>query len=129
MIKNKKLVFTVLASSFAVCKLRPEASIPKWAYQGRFISITKTEEEVSIVCQTDNIPEDVVCAKNWRALKIVAELDFSLVGILARISTVLANAGISIFAISTYNTDYILVKQEQLDKTLQTLLDARYEFI
>ena len=124
MIKNKKLVFTVLASSFAVCKLRPEASIPQWAYQGRFISITKTEEEVSIVCQTDNIPEDVVCAKNWRALKIVAELDFVLVGILAAISNTLAQAGISIFAISTYNTDYILVQEKHLDLALQTLLKA-----
>ena len=129
MLKNNKLVFTVLVSSFAVCKLHPEASIPKWAYQGSFISITKTQEEVSIVCQTDNIPEDVACVKSWRALKIVAELDFSLVGILAKISTILASAGISIFAISTYNTDYILVKQEQLDKTLQTLLAAGYEFI
>ena len=124
MIKLEKLTFTVLPDNLAVCRLEISAIIPQWAYQGNFISITTTQEEVSIVCQAENVPEEIVCVKNWRALKIVAELDFALVGILAAISTTLAQAGISIFAISTYNTDYILVQEKHLDLALQTLLKA-----
>lgn len=124
MIRLEELNFTVLLDNLAVCRLESLAIIPQWAYQGDFISITKTQEELSIVCQTKNVPEEIVCVKNWRALKIVAELDFALVGILAAISTTLAQAGISIFAISTYNTDYILVQEKHLALALQTLLKA-----
>ena len=124
MIKLETLTFTVLPDNLAVCRLESSAIIPQWAYQGSFISITTTQEELSIVCQAENVPVEIVCVKNWRALKIVAELDFALVGILAAISTTLAQAGISIFAISTYNTDYILVQEKHLDLALQTLLKA-----
>lgn len=124
MIKLEKLTFTVLPDNLAVCRLESSAIIPQWAYQGNFISITTTQEEVSIVCQAENVPEAIVCVKNWRALKIVAELDFALLGILSAISNTLAQAGISIFAISTYNTDYILVQEKHLDLALQRLLKA-----
>jgi len=87
-----------------------------------------TDEELSLVCPTAAVP-DVTLAREdgWRAFRIEGVLDFSLVGILAQISTVLAAAGVGIFAVSTFNTDYILVKDENLAKALRALGDAGYE--
>lgn len=87
-----------------------------------------TEEEVSVVLPTENVPEGVLNREEgWRGLKIEGVLDFSLVGILAKIASLLAEVSISIFAISTFNTDYILVKEEQLVLALETLRQAGYQ--
>lgn len=75
----------------------------------------------------DSIPRDIKCEKDWRALKVEGPLDFSLVGILAAISTILADYGISIFAISTYDTDYILVRHKDIEKAISALTRERYE--
>ena len=118
---QKKLAFKVLRATVGVCKLEANAILPTWAYQGDFFSVTKTEDELSIVCSEIVIPQEVVCEKGWKILKIQGVLDFGLVGILALVSTLLAQAGISIFAISTYNTDYILVKGDDLDRAVNAL--------
>lgn len=95
----------------------------------RVFSITRTTEELSIVCSEAVIPKDVICERGWRALKIVGILDFSLVGILSVVATILAKAGVSIFAVSTYNTDYILVKAKDLERALQAIKQAGYEIV
>jgi len=118
---QKKLVFKVLGAMVGVCKLEANAIVPTWAHQGDFFSVTKTEDELSIVCSESVIPQEVLCEKDWKILKIQGMLDFGIVGILAMVSALLAKAGISIFAISTYNTDYILVKATDLDRAVNTL--------
>lgn len=118
---NLKLEFKVLKGKYGVCKLNSKDYIPHWLNKDYFYSITKTEEELSIVCFQENIPTNVLCERNWRILKIEGQLDFSLIGILSKISTLLAKESISIFAISTYNTDYILVQEEKLPKAINIL--------
>ena len=124
--EKHKLTFEVLPTTLGVCKLSASQVVPVWACQGEFFSVTKTTEELSIVCSEAVIPAETLCERGWRALKIAGILDFSLVGILAVVSAVLADAGVSIFAISTYNTDYILVRNNDLDVAVQALASEGY---
>lgn len=125
----KKLTLTVLPDFVGVCKLDSDLSIPAWAYQGEFFSITKTAEELSIVCDEANIPGNLVCERGWKVLKVEGVLDFSLVGIIASITTVLAKEDLGIFAISTYNTDYILVKNKDLNCAVTALRNEGHVII
>lgn len=125
---NKQLRIKVLEDVLGVCRLDKTAEVPAWA-KGDFLSITKTSNELSIVCSQKNIPERVECEKGWRYFVIDGTLEFSLVGILASISVTLARRGISIFAISTYDTDYILVKEQDLAIAVKALLQDGYQVI
>lgn len=126
---EKKLTLKLLEDKYGVCRLDKNHIIPKWAQNGDFFSITKTCDELSIVCLENNIPHDIKCEKDWRILKVEGPLDFSLVGILSKLSTILANKGISIFAISTYDTDYILVKDIDIDNAITSLVNENYEVL
>ena len=126
---EKILTMKLLKEKYGVCRLDKTELIPNWAQNGDFFSITRTSDELSIVCPEDNIPSGIKCEKDWRALKVEGTLDFSLVGILASISTILAQKGISIFAISTYDTDYILVKNKDIDNAIKSLSDEKYGII
>ncbi|WP_298839585.1 ACT domain-containing protein [Clostridium sp.] len=126
---EKILTMKVLAEKFGVCRLNKNALIPEWVGASNFYSVTKTSDELSIVCSQASIPSDIKCEKDWRILKIEGPLEFSLIGILSSISTILAKEGISIFAISTYDTDYILVKEKDIDNAINTLSNERYEII
>ena len=119
--ENMKLNFSTLGGIYGVCRLDKDSHIPEWAYESEFFNITRTLDELSIVCSQESIPKDIKCEKDWRVLKVEGILDFSLTGILASISNTLAKAEISIFAISTYDTDYILVKDTDFDKTVSAL--------
>ncbi|MGG7178762.1 ACT domain-containing protein [Clostridium paraputrificum] len=112
---------TVLEGKFVVCRLDCEDVIPNWVDTKSFISITRTEAELSIVCADKNVPDNIKCEKEWKALKVEGPLDFSLIGILAKISSLLAEEKISIFAISTFDTDYILLKEENLGDAIKVL--------
>jgi len=126
---EKILTMKLLNQKFGVCSLDKNELIPKWAKNGDFYSITKTLDELSIVCSQDFIPSNIKCEKDWKALKIEGPLDFSLIGILSSISTILAQVGISIFAISTYDTDYILVKEKDITNVINALANEKYEII
>jgi hypothetical protein len=126
---DKILTMKLFKDKYGVCRLTRNESIPKWAQDSDFFSITKTSEELSIVCHEDSIPSEIKCERDWRILKIEGPLDFSLIGILASISTILAQKGISIFAISTYDTDYILIKNKDIDNAVESLLKERYEIL
>lgn len=107
-----------------VCKVKSEKDID---LAKSFYFIGKTDEEISLVCPTENTPIDTVEREDgWKAFRIQGVLDFSLIGILAKISTILAENKIGIFAVSTYNTDYILVKKEEYDRALQLLEKEGY---
>jgi hypothetical protein len=93
------------------------------------LAIVRSADELSIVCEESKVPMDVKTERGWRVLKVLGPLDFSLVGILSDLANALAKAGVSIFAISTYDTDYVLVKQDQLDVALFALREAGHEVL
>ncbi|MFW0778049.1 MAG: ACT domain-containing protein [Rickettsiales bacterium] len=100
-----------------------------WAKSSDFYSFTQTLEETSLLCESHLVPEGYKQESGWKVLKIDAILDFDMVGIIAKISGVLAEANVSIFALSTYNTDYILIKQDQADRALASLREKDYKVI
>lgn len=127
--EQKKLKMKLLKDKYGVCRLDKLELVPSWGIEGEFYSVTKTEDELSIVCVQESIPHNIKCEKDWRVLKVEGPLDFSLVGILSAISGLMAEKSISIFAISTYDTDYILVKDKDLNKAIKALCDDKYEVI
>jgi uncharacterized protein len=120
------LTLILLPDRFAVCRLSGQDPVPAWAWTGSLCSITRSAEELSIVCAQEAVPDAVTAERDWRALKVLGPLDFSLVGILARLTAPLAAAGISLFAISTYDTDYLLVKEERLAEAVAALQQAGF---
>lgn len=109
---------------FSVCKVADPSVIP---LSDEFCFVGKTDEELSVVCLTSSAPDDCIAREDdWQAFRIQGMLDFSLTGILSRISALLAENGIGIFALSTYNTDYILTKTENFDRALKVLSAAGY---
>lgn len=108
-----------IEGQLTVCKLKSTAAIDM---NKDFYFIGKTDEEISLVCRTEDTPEETLERDDgWRAFRIQGTLDFSLIGILSKISSILAENKIGIFAVSTYNTDYILVKKENFDAALMAL--------
>lgn len=119
----------VLENKLKVVKMNKNNKVPKIVFNQNFYSITKTEDELSIVLdESVNIGSDIV-EYNWRAIKIVGTLDFSLIGTLSKISTILTQAKIPIFAISTYNTDYILLKEDKLEDAINVLKQNEYQIL
>lgn len=117
------LKFRRLADTFAVCRLPPDASAPQCT-AAEFASITRTAEELSIVCPIDQAPTGANCESPWTCFKLEGPFHFSLTGVLASFLDPLAMRGIPIFAVSTFDTDYILVKEEHAATALQTLIEA-----
>ena len=120
----QQLTLIVVDGVFAVCRLEPDAPMPPWATAGNFFSITRTTEELSIVCRQDAAPEGINCERGWRCLRVAGAMPFSVVGVVASLTAPLAEAGISVFAVSTFDTDYLLVKESQLAKALNVLRRA-----
>ncbi len=118
------LTLTVLDQTLAIARLRASEPIPEWSVRSAWCSITNTGSELSIVCPQQNVPNEVASEKGWRPFAVKGPLDFELTGVLASLATPLAAAGISIFAVSTFDTDYLLVKQEQLAAAIETLQRA-----
>src|SRR5262245_43033763 len=106
------LTLLVLPDLFAVCRLDPSDPVPSWAFDAVFSSITRTADELSILCPERSVPEGIHCEKNWRCLRVAGTIEFSVVGVLASLVFPLAEQGISVFAISTFDTDYLLVKDK-----------------
>ena len=123
----RKLSIEVLETGFAICRLEADAAVPDWAQSCSFTSVTRTPEELSVVCPQDRVPVGVTCERHWRCLQVVGPLDLSLVGVLASLATALADAGVSIFAVSTYETDYLLVRDGDLVAAAEALRDAGHK--
>jgi len=122
---SRKLHVRIWKGRFAVCRLAPQEPVPTWVSTAdAFTSVSRTREELSIVCVEDAVPPGICCAKGWRILEVAGPLDFAQTGILASLAVPLADAGVSIFAISTYDTDYVLVEQQQLDSAVRALTAA-----
>ena len=119
--KDASMNLKILEKDFAVCRLGPEESIPNWALPSSFLSVSRTSTELSIVCEENLVPIGVKSEQGWRMLGVEGILDFSLTGILASILNPLAGVKISIFAVSTFDTDYVLVKKNDLDQACESL--------
>ena len=115
------LTLTLLPDQYAICRLAPNDAIPDWAQQGTFFSITKAPDELSIVCSTQYVPEGVKVRRGWRALKFEGPLDIELTGVVASVAEPLANAGVPIFLLATYGTDYVLIQEEQIETATHAL--------
>lgn len=113
--------------NMSVCKVSDYSEVN---LDDEFIFIGKTDDELSLVCLTKNVPQNIIERDDgWKMIRIQGVLDFSLIGILSKISTILADNKIGIFAVSTFNTDYILVKEENYDKSLKVLENAGYTIV
>jgi uncharacterized protein len=124
-----KLNLTVLRETLAICRLGRTASVPSWVIDSPFYSVTGTNEELSIVCRENSVPKGVQCDKGWRCFKVDGPLDLSLTGVLVSLTGPLAQAGISVFAISTFDTDCLLVKKGELRRAAEILHRAGHRVI
>jgi hypothetical protein len=116
------LNLSLIGDRVAVCRLGPGSEIPEWVFRGGgFASVTRTADELSLVCAESAVPDGIQCEPGWRIFKIEGPLDFALTGVLASVAQPLAEAGVSIFAISTYETDYVIVKAPDLEKAVRAL--------
>ncbi len=125
-VKNNRL--KILNGQFSIYRLSIESLIPPQIYESEFYSIVKTDDEISIVCESSIHLTAEKSSHGWTCIKFVGPLDFSLTGILSGISRVLADSKISIFAVSTYNTDYILIEAADITDAEQALIAAGYTF-
>jgi nitrilase len=114
-------VLVALPHRLAVCRLGPKDPLPAWASGGAFYSITRTADELSIVCSQDLVPAGTRCERDWRCLRVAGAMPFELVGVVAGLTAPLAAAGLSVFVLSTFDTDYLLVKEPQWAAALEVL--------
>ena len=116
----------VLDCELSVCKINTAAEIP---FQDEYVFVGKTDEELSLVCSTACVPKNCIAREDgWRGFRVEGKLDFSLIGILSKITGILAENQISVFVVSTFDTDYVLVKSEQLELAVQLLEKNGYQF-
>jgi uncharacterized protein len=126
----KELSLSLLHDRIAVSQLPVNASYPlEWAGDGGFFAIIRTMDEITVVCDETVVPKGVRCEPGWRILMVNGPLEFNQVGVLAALAAPLAQAGISIYSISTFNTDYIFVKEATLAASLMVLSQAGYQIV
>lgn len=122
-----RLKLIVIPGVYAICRLSADGALPAWATRGRLFSVTRTPVELSIVCEASIVPSGVSVEEGWRAIAVQGPLDFRLTGVLAALAALLAVARISIFAVSTYDTDYVLVREHDLMRAVLALRDAGHD--
>ena len=115
-----RLRLAAFPQKLAVCRLSPGAPVPSWV-RGEFTSVTRTAEELSIICDQDAVPGDVQAERGWRMLRVQGPIPFEMTGVAAGLVAPLAQAGISVFLLSTYDTDYLLVKEDAFEHGLEVL--------
>ena len=123
------LPLTVLPETLAVCRLPADAPVPAWTSGDGLVSLTRTGDELSIVCPAGRVPRGVPAEGGWRAFRVNGAIPFGVTGILAGLSSPLATAGVPIFAISTYDTDYVLVKAADLPRAVSALERAGHAVV
>ena len=118
------LELELLPGLHAVCRLDARAAIPAWAVIGAFTSVTRTPDELSVICAAAAVPGGVTVERDWRVLRVAGPLDFELTGVAAALTTPLAAAGVSVLPVATYDTDYLLVRESALADALAALAAA-----
>jgi len=122
-----RLNLEILPGRLAICRLDAKVDVPAWAQRGKFTTITRTAEELSVVCPEANVPRGTKCETGRRAFRIAGTVDFSLIGIIASLANPLADAGVSIFVVSTYDTDYLMVAEDSIEKAIRALEAAGHK--
>jgi hypothetical protein len=117
-----------LPDSYAIVRLEPGSELPEWVDKGPFRSVTRTEHEVSVVCRDHDVPDGESVDRGWTVLEVKGPLDFSLTGVIASLVAPLAQAEVPIFLISTFETDYVLVRSSDLARAADALEGAGHEF-
>ena len=109
---------------YAIVRLHPDAGLPDWVEGGHFWSVTRSDSELSVVCREEDVPEDASAERGWCALEVAGPLDFSLTGVVASLVSPLADAAVPIFVLSTFDTDYLLVREPDLPRAAEALRGA-----
>jgi hypothetical protein len=122
-VTTTRSTLTLLPGRFGILRLDPATPIPSWVWNGVFSSVSRTPTELSIVCEEPFIPQDVKADRGWCAFVVAGPMDLSTVGVLASIAGALAAAQVALFAVSTFETDYVLVKEETTDLAVKALRD------
>lgn len=120
------LRIAILPHRLAVCRLAPDAPLPSWM-AGPFTSVTRTDEELSIVCDDDAVPADVRAERGWRAVRVLGPIPFEVTGVAAALVSPLAAAGISVFLLATFDTDYLLLQEAVFARAVEILRAAGHE--
>jgi uncharacterized protein len=123
---KRSFELSLLAETFTICRLAPGAAVPEWATQGQFFSVTRTGDELSVIVEAALVPERLRSEVDWRVMKVHGPFDFSEVGVLAALVAPLAAVGVSVFSISTFDTDYLLVRCDQLREAVTGLRNASH---
>jgi uncharacterized protein len=126
---RRRLKFRWLPGPYAIVRLAPDSAVPAWATRGEFTSVTRTADELSIVCLTENLPVDITSPHRWISLKLEGPFPFSQSGVLLSFIEPLSTNDIPIFAISTYDTDYVLIQEEFAGMTLDILKRAGHQLV
>lgn len=126
---TRRFKLSILTGSFAIVRLAADAALPPWATAGDSFSITRTKDELSVVCPVNQVPPGVTTETGWRALKVQGPFALSEIGILAALAAPLAAAKVSLFAISTFDTDYLLVSEKKLDAAIAALKAAGHRVV
>jgi uncharacterized protein len=121
---KQKFEFKKSSTEYTICKLAPNEPVPDWAIRGNMWSVTKTPEELSIICPKSDIPETITTGPIWRAFQICGQFSFDTIGVLSAISECLADVDVSILAVSTFNTDIIFVHDFDFEKASIALLNS-----
>jgi len=121
-----QLRISILPSRLAICRLAPDAQVPSWV-RGAFTSVTRTAEELSIVCDDDAVPSEVKVERGWRGLKVEGPIPFEMTGVAAALVAPLAAAKISVFLLATFDTDYLLLKEEVFEAATGVLRGAGHD--
>jgi hypothetical protein len=121
---NLQLRLLGVAGRFAVSKLPPDSAVPPWATTSDLFSVTRTDEELSIVCRQEKVPTGIHAEVDWRCLRVAGAMPFTIVGVLASLTRPVAAAGVGVFAISTFDTDYLSIKDAEFQMAVAALKQA-----
>jgi len=114
----------VMPGTYAICRWKADQPVPDWVNRGAFVSVTRTPTELSAVCAAELVPAGTVCESPWRMFAVRGPLEFALTGVMASLASPLADAAVSLFAVSTYDTDYVLVRAGDIERALAALRNA-----
>jgi hypothetical protein len=118
---------TTLDDLYAIVRLDPDAAVPDWVAVGHFWSVTRSDSELSVVCRQNDVPAGASAERGWIAFELAGPLDFTLTGVVASLCSPLADARVPIFVLSTFETDYLLVREPDLTRSIEALREAGHE--
>lgn len=124
-----QLRLRLLPATFAICRLEPHAAVPPWLPQRGFSAVIRTAEELAIYSEESAVPEDVLAARGWRAFELVGPFDFDETGVIASVAGPLAEAGISVSVLATYDTDYVFVREDALENAAEVISAAGHHLV